>query len=403
MLFQFNIYSSLLIPFVLQGIIISVLLFVRSRRSGRTADLFLATLLFLYALRVCQWMLGFAGWYDIKDWHTTIMFYTPFHHWLAIGPLIYFYFKSVTNSSFRFTKKDWLHFIPEFVWLLRFLFIFVMDIVVNHWIKGDPLPYFDQTHGYFYEHGIGISMLFWNVAEYLSVFTYLILTLRLYRKYRSYITNEFANTEHIDFSWIRNFLIANLVGHIVWIGFDLADYVVIDPLSYVQDWYSFFFLGVLIYYLSISGYSNRPEVRQEADLHFDPHKFDEAKNEVSPQNDETINELLQQLLTYMEMEKPYLNPSINLTQLSKALITTPALLSKSINTGKGMNFNDFINKYRVEMVKEKLQSEDAAYLSLLAIALDCGFNSKATFNRAFKKHTGIPPSVYFQKTRRDIP
>jgi AraC-like DNA-binding protein len=403
MLFQFNTYSSLLIPFVLQGIIISVLLFVRSKRSGRIADLFLATLLFLYTLRVCQWMLGFAGWYDVRDWHTTFMFYTPFHHWLAIGPLIYFYFKSVTNSSFRFTNKDWLHFIPEFLWLGRFLFIFLMDVGINHWISGEPLPYFDETHGYFYEHGIGVPMLFWNVLEYLSVFTYLILTLRLFQKYRSYIGNEFSNTDQIDFTWIRNFLIANLIGHIVWLGFDISDLITGVTLSYVQDWYSFFFLGVIIYYLSISGYSNKPADRKEVDLHFDPEKIDKREKEFNDTEIQLLNELQEKLIEIMDKNKPFLDPEMNLKKLAKALNTTSAFLSKVINSNMEMNFNDFINKYRVETIKQKLKSEDSAHYSLLSIALDCGFNSKATFNRAFKKHTGIPPSTYFRQTRMDKP
>lgn len=399
MLFQFNIYSSLLLPFVLQGMIIAFLLAIRSKRSGRIADIFLSLLLFLYALRVGQWMLGFAGWYDVRDWHTTFMFYTPFHHWLAVGPLIYFYFKSVTNTSFRFTKKDWLHFIPEFIWLGRFLFIFIIDIGINHWISGEPLPYFDQTHGYYHENGIGIPMFFWDILEYLSVFTYMILTLRLFQKYRSYIGNEFSNIDHIDFNWIRNFLIANLIGHIVWLLFDISDLITGVTLSYVQDWYSFFFLGVIIYYLSISGYSTQPADRQEADLHFNPKIIDITEKEFDHTEIQMRTDLHEKLLGAMDKDKPFLDPEMNLKKLSKSLNTTPAFLSKVINSTMKMNFNEFINKYRVEAVKQKFDSEEAAHYSLLSIALDCGFNSKATFNRAFKKRTGISPSVYLKKLK----
>ena len=59
-----------------------------------------------------------------------------------------------------------------------------------------------------------------------------------------------------------------------------------------------------------------------------------------------------------------------------------------------MNFNDFINKYRVIEVKEKLANSANSHLTIMSLAYDAGFNSKATFNRAFKKHTGENPSKY---------
>ena len=62
-----------------------------------------------------------------------------------------------------------------------------------------------------------------------------------------------------------------------------------------------------------------------------------------------------------------------------------------------MNFNDFINHYRIEAVKEKLSAGEHNTTTLLGIAYDCGFNSKATFNRAFKKSTTLSPNEYLKK------
>ena len=62
-----------------------------------------------------------------------------------------------------------------------------------------------------------------------------------------------------------------------------------------------------------------------------------------------------------------------------------------------MNFNDYINAHRVEAVKEAIRNGSSKELTLLAIALDCGFNSKTTFNRAFKKHSGISPKSFLQQ------
>jgi AraC-like DNA-binding protein len=67
-----------------------------------------------------------------------------------------------------------------------------------------------------------------------------------------------------------------------------------------------------------------------------------------------------------------------------------------INQGFQLNFNDFINQYRIEAVKDKLKAGEQKTQTLLGIAYDCGFNSKATFNRAFKKVTGLSPKQWLE-------
>ena len=98
----------------------------------------------------------------------------------------------------------------------------------------------------------------------------------------------------------------------------------------------------------------------------------------------------------METDKPYLNPDLNLSDLAKQANMTRAQLSEIINSGFNKNFNDFVNEYRVETFKTKLQEGKQAQLSLLGIALECGFNSKATFNRVFKKLTDHSPTQYLK-------
>jgi AraC-like DNA-binding protein len=83
-----------------------------------------------------------------------------------------------------------------------------------------------------------------------------------------------------------------------------------------------------------------------------------------------------------------------LKQLAEKINCQPHHLSQVINQLFGKNFYDFINTFRVEEVKERIKDENYRHLTLLAIAFDCGFNSKATFNSVFKKFSGISPSVY---------
>ena len=98
----------------------------------------------------------------------------------------------------------------------------------------------------------------------------------------------------------------------------------------------------------------------------------------------------------MQEERPYLDPNLNLMELAQKANMTRAGLSEVINAGFEMNFNDFVNAYRVKEVQRMLQEGKQKELSLLGIALECGFNSKATFNRVFKKLTNTSPTQYLQ-------
>jgi len=80
--------------------------------------------------------------------------------------------------------------------------------------------------------------------------------------------------------------------------------------------------------------------------------------------------------------------------LAKKMSTNASLLSKVINSRFGISFNELINKYRVEEVITLMKDPAYKNLNLLAIAYDAGFNSKSTFNRAFKKSTGASPKDY---------
>lgn len=98
----------------------------------------------------------------------------------------------------------------------------------------------------------------------------------------------------------------------------------------------------------------------------------------------------------METDKLYTNPELSLTQLAKHLQSNPSFISKIINQGFGVNFNDFVNQYRILAVQRQLKTGQHQTQTLLAIAYECGFNSKATFNRAFKKSTGQIPQDYIK-------
>jgi AraC-like DNA-binding protein len=168
----------------------------------------------------------------------------------------------------------------------------------------------------------------------------------------------------------------------------------VTPLTYKADWYSYLFLGLLVYYLGIKGYmfqgANKPA------LYFNQmiKNNDDQSNEVKVFLDLPVH--MKALTQLLDQQKPYLISELTLSQLAAMMTVNSGLLSKVINMGYNLNFNDFINGYRIKEVLSRINNQQHKKVTLLGIALDSGFNSKATFNRAFKKQTGKTPVEYIR-------
>ena len=239
---------------------------------------------------------------------------------------------------------------------------------------------FDKNYGDISAAVIFVTETAWNTA-------FLILSIRHYRKYRKWLDENYSDTERLKFDWLKNFLYVFTGVAVVGTAFDLVNSMIV-PLTYIQYFYFEIILAVTTYYLAVSGYIRSRSI----DLNFVPHPepADEPRRQLI--SDADLDKLTLRLEKVMQEDRPYLEPSLTLAELSRMLGVNTAVLSYAINQSQGCNFNDFINRFRVEAVKQKLAERNGE--QLLTIALDHGFNSKATFNRAFKKFTGLSPREY---------
>jgi AraC-like DNA-binding protein len=114
----------------------------------------------------------------------------------------------------------------------------------------------------------------------------------------------------------------------------------------------------------------------------------------SPLTEENSEKILINLKRQIYEKKYFLKGDLKLSELSEFTQIPSYQISQVINEKLNKNFFDFINEYRVEEIKRRMQDEEFENLTLLAIAMDSGFNSKSAFNSAFKKSTGITPTAY---------
>jgi AraC-like DNA-binding protein len=113
-----------------------------------------------------------------------------------------------------------------------------------------------------------------------------------------------------------------------------------------------------------------------------------------------LEEYRQKLLTLLRTDKPFLNPQVSLSDLSEKLSISSKNLSQVINQTFGKNFFDFINSYRIQEVQHILNDSRDDKMTILEAMYEAGFNSKSSFNTAFKKETGQTPSEFRKNISR---
>ncbi len=393
--FYFSAYSTPLLFGFLQAWVYAVLLWVRGRREERLSDILLGWVLVALAFQIWMYMLGFGGieifWKELNFFPRTLSFLLP--------PLFYFYLRAQFDTEFQFRPRDAWHVLPFAINSLYRLLVFAQGpAFVQDW---------EMT---IHNNGIDdLEFIGGNVQHFL----YLYWSFQLYRAYRGWTKTQFSDIEQVSFRWFRNFLVALAVMLVINLTVTLIDLWL--DLDFWHDWWGNLVGVVLIYYVSIQGYAQTQMANR---LHFNPEQ-DSITGSIRAQPQTLVTtgtdvgepvpvigttpakttlpdlpERLAHLLTYMASEKPHLDADLSLTDLARRLHTNSVILSQVINTGTGQNFNDFVNRYRVDEFKQQIRDPANAHLSFLGLALDCGFNSKATFNRAFKKFTGGSPKEF---------
>ena len=420
MLFSFNAHSALLLPFVVPGAVAAGWLGLRALRRGRLPDALLAALLLLPTLVVSLWLLGYAGWFDSHDGYSTVMFYVPWQLSLFTGPLYYLYFRSLTNQEFGLERRAWWHLLPGLAQGALFAGVALLDLGWRRGLHHEALPDFFGTKGAAatWRDTLFEPLNWLGVALLLGYGGRMLLD---YRRYARYLNDNFSDPERLRFAGLRQLLVLQGLVLLLVLTSTLLNYWL--NLSYDVAWYLFFLRGILIYGLIVVGIQAN-YAAASSPLRFDapapagepaalaaepapsivlavapalhplppaPVEADEAAPPAALPPE--LAPLRARLLTLMDAETPWLEPELTLTELAQRLRTSPALLSRVINTGCGQNFNDFVNTYRVREARRKLADPRFAHYSLVGVALDSGFNSKSTFNRVFKKLLAQAPSA----------
>ncbi|HKK67679.1 MAG TPA: helix-turn-helix domain-containing protein [Bacteroidales bacterium] len=302
--------------------------------------------------------------------------YTVYGLLLTINPFYYLYTRSLTVEGFAFDKKQALHFLPAAVFL-------ILNVIAA-----------SVQEGLMTVHSIRIAS---TTLYNLQVIVYAILMLVLLRKHSTNLKYYFSFTEDINLNWMKVF-----VGmYIIISSLDLLVFYIGNS-GGVQ----IFYYAMMVFFFNFLGYFG---LRQK-DIYDSKHAQTEISTEVvedvAPAEVQEVKSgmpeakkelLMESILKLMEKEKPYMDPKLTIFEFSKALDINKTYISKVINDQMNENFSSFINRYRIEEAKKYLKAAEYENYTIEGIAHTVGFNSKASFNNAFKKFTGMTPSAFKQQ------
>ncbi|WP_252723635.1 helix-turn-helix domain-containing protein [Winogradskyella psychrotolerans] len=130
------------------------------------------------------------------------------------------------------------------------------------------------------------------------------------------------------------------------------------------------------------------------------HQIDEEKPSSIILDAQQIETLKEELCSYFEEDEPFLNPQLSLKFVADVFELNTNKMSYAINKAFHLNFNDFVNSYRLNYFKSLAIDPKNSHITILGLAYDSGFNSKSVFNTYFKKTEGITPSKWVKSNTK---
>lgn len=376
-----GIFDVIIFLGVFQGLLLSWF-FVKNSGANRRANLFQGLLLVSLSLGI------FEEWLNNTGLIVRVLWLTNFSESLnfAFAPLFFFYIRATLNPESK--RKTWVHFIPFFFWTLYMIFAFIQP-------EGNKYDSYIQTKhpdweyipwdGTISDDPLGIRR-FVNHLMLLQLIAYFSLALvTVVRKFKSTGESLFR-TENISLRVVRNsvlhilILITLMIITRVIFGMrsDVGGYLVASYVSFMIYATSWRILDNSDYFDSPSSFLFFPAVKYR-------------KSSLSEANKEDIRK---KIIREMEEGSYFTNSLASLSGLARQINESPHHVSQVINEKMNRNFFEMLAFYRVEHAKKLIRQDKQGKITVEELAELVGYNSKSSFNSAFKKYSSKTPSEY---------
>jgi len=345
-----------------------------AKRINQAANRFLSLALAAMAL----WLLWVLGRDIGLDAYIPFWSWLPLRFSLTFGPFIFFYVLKITRPAYKFRRGDLLHFSP------LLLELGAQALEVGESIKTGTTTYNTPA---FQQLNPVLQLL-----AFVSVIIYLYLSHRLIGRFYQQLKFTGGDRHRYGLRWLNNLLIGFGSLWLLWIPFTAVDYFYYHQPG-IHVYYSLYLLlAVMAIWIAVVAL-----FRQDAGAPVALSSF------LKPTLPVEMKQRGNWLKKAMQAGRYYEDPDLSLSLLAERLELTTHELSRIINTVLKKSFNDFINEFRVAEVARKMEDPAYDHLTLLGIAFESGFNSKSTFNRAFRQMTGKSAAEYKIELKKERP
>lgn len=295
---------------------------------------------------------------------------------LIHGPFLFLYVSALTNQLKNRTINCF-HFLPALMSLVGFANFFLLS-------NASKIAVYENKG-----QGFEALLNMYSILVKTSGIVYVVWSLVLLQKHRQNILGQFSNTDRINLNWLQ-YLIWGVA--VVWI------FVLIENTRYL--YVAVVVFVVLMGYLGINQVGifalTVVETTSEIKIPVDENLLRDKKTKYlkSGLTETEAAEIHALLADKMQTQQWFVNPDLTLVELAKLLEVHPNILSQVINTYEEKNFYDYINALRVAKFISMAQQPENKKFTILSLCYDCGFNSKSSFNKHFKRITQTTPSAF---------
>lgn len=381
------------------GVALLLILLLISKKGKILADRILLVWLILIACHLLLFALSLQP-ITTRNIHWLLGTSIPFP--LLHGPMLYLYTASMTQMLPQKRIFLMLHFLPALVGVLLFGPMFFKSATEK--------IAFVNSNGDEYR----IANLIRIILLQVSGFVYVVWCLFLLRKHKKNINQEFSYEEKINLNWLRYFIYSVAAIWIIIVVTHKDYYIFLGAVLFIV------FLGYFgIQQVGIFTPAHRVKPVSSIDLEIGNRAEGSMSEAGLPQPSGTdmvtattvlprkkyansgvtpamAMDIHQRLVHFMEKEKLFTEPDLSLSMLSDKIKVHPNYLSQVINEKEGKTFFEYINALRIAEFQRLVALPSSRQFTIMGLAYDCGFNSKSSFNKNFRKVTGLSPSAYLQ-------
>ncbi|MEM9723687.1 MAG: helix-turn-helix transcriptional regulator, partial [Bacteroidota bacterium] len=352
-----------------QGIVYGIIL-LRSTRVNKLANRILAILIFLFAYRL---LVQTARLFQLGDYD--IWYYFMLDLSWVTGALLYFYVLAQVYPTFKLKRSDLIHLLPVCIQIICSVFVRLQNL------------YWDDTRESLTWLGYWGYVVWMNYSTIYIIASILIIVYAYKSEKLLPPASSVAIVDPRRITWLRRILLSFRVYFSIVLAVLVVDFLVYR-VSLGNEYYYFtrfyyypFFIGIslLTYWIGLEGFKRKD---------WEPTRI---KPDLPSEKREELAELADRINQLMETQKVYTNPQLTVGLLAELLAVKPYLVSQCLREIFQTKFTDYVNEKRVEELQRLLKDPVHNNLTLLALAMNAGFNSKSSFNRAVKKHLGVVP------------